>query len=69
VGDSVRLRPGGRHVMLEGLRRPLAAGDSLRAVLRFRRAGALAITAPVVAYQDLEQYLGPTGGTPTSTGR
>jgi copper(I)-binding protein len=33
-GDSLVLAPAGRHVMLRGLVRPLAAGDRARLVLR-----------------------------------
>jgi len=41
VGGSsnLRLRPEGYHLMLEGLRRPLARGQHVRITLRFQRAG------------------------------
>ncbi|HEX5581285.1 MAG TPA: copper chaperone PCu(A)C [Gemmatimonadaceae bacterium] len=53
-GDSLRLAPGGLHVMLTGLRQRIAAGDTLRATLHFSRAGAVEIRAPVVTYGELE---------------
>ena len=58
AGATVALRPGGLHGMVEGLAGPPAPGDTLRATLRFARAGDVAIAAPVVAYADLERVLG-----------
>ncbi len=43
----VRLSGGGRHVMIQDLARPLAAGSSIRLTLRFERQGEVAIDAPV----------------------
>ena len=34
--DRIEMRPGGTHVMLEGLRAPLKTGDNFDLVLRFR---------------------------------
>ncbi len=53
-GDSVRLAPGGLHVMMTGLRAPIAAGDTLRATLHFSRGGAVEIRVPVVTYGEME---------------
>ena len=39
AGGTVRLEPGGTHVMLTGLREPLTAGSSLPLTLRFERSG------------------------------
>ena len=61
AGGAVALRPGGLHGMIEGVAGPPAPGDTLRATLRFARAGDVAIAAPVVAYADLERVLGPAG--------
>ncbi|HEX3408543.1 MAG TPA: copper chaperone PCu(A)C [Caulobacteraceae bacterium] len=36
---SVKLSPDGRHLMLTGLKRPLKAGQHVRIVLQFQRAG------------------------------
>ena len=42
-GGEVRLAPGGLHIMMIGLRRPLAPGDRFPVRLRFQRAGAIEI--------------------------
>jgi periplasmic copper chaperone A len=36
---AVKLEPNGRHLMLTGLKRPLKAGQHVRIVLQFQRAG------------------------------
>ena len=46
-GATVRLSPSGKHVMIQGLAHPLAAGSALRLTLKFERQGAVTITAPV----------------------
>lgn len=43
----VELKPGGYHVMLIGLRRPLMAGERFPVVLQFEHSGALTIEAVV----------------------
>jgi hypothetical protein len=45
----VALAPGGLHVMLIGLTRPLAAGERVPLTLRFERAGAVTVEAEVQA--------------------
>ena len=51
AGESVRLRPGGLHLMLENLRRPLAGGETVPLVLTFvlpdRSWRTLTLNAPV----------------------
>jgi periplasmic copper chaperone A len=44
---SVRLQPGGYHLMLTGLKHPLKPGERVRMVLRFQRAGSLPATFAV----------------------
>lgn len=44
---SVQLKPGGLHVMLMGLRRPLKEGEHIKLVLTFERAGTIEIEARV----------------------
>lgn len=44
---SVQLRPGGLHVMLIGLRRPLREGERITLALTFERAGTIEIEARV----------------------
>jgi copper(I)-binding protein len=41
------LRPGGDHIMLAGLTRPLTAGQKIPATLVFRRAGRVKIEISV----------------------
>jgi cytochrome oxidase Cu insertion factor (SCO1/SenC/PrrC family)/copper(I)-binding protein len=53
----ITFAPGGRHVMLFELRRPLAPGDSLTLYLSFARLGAVTVKAPVVTYADVERAL------------
>jgi copper(I)-binding protein len=53
----ITLAPGGRHIMLSELRRPLAPGDSVTLYLSFARLGAVTVKAPVVAYADVERAL------------
>lgn len=49
AGGRVELRPGGSHVMLEGLSAPLAAGDRFDLQLHFARAGHRTMSVMVVA--------------------
>lgn len=53
AGETVTLRPGGRHGMLEGLSRTLEAGGTVNVILRFARGGTLAVPARVVRYEDV----------------
>jgi periplasmic copper chaperone A len=46
-GQRIVLRPGGLHVMLHGLHRPLAVGDRVPLTLRFASGSSLAATARV----------------------
>jgi periplasmic copper chaperone A len=49
ANGQAELRPGGLHVMLIGLTRELAAGDTVRLTLSFERAGSVTVDAPVRA--------------------
>jgi hypothetical protein len=49
ANGSLTLEPGGFHVMLEGLRRDLVAGDTVQLVLIFERAGPVTVDAQVRA--------------------
>ena len=64
---EVRLKPGGMHIMLEGLRQPVSAGETVPLVLIFRRAGRLPVRVRVVRYDQLEQSLGG-GAAPPAAG-
>jgi len=48
-GGKVELKPGGFHVMFMDLKRPLAAGESVPAVLTFEKAGAVPVSFKVEA--------------------
>lgn len=48
---STVLRPGGAHVMLESLKRPLRAGTTFPLTLTFQNAGVLTIEVPVESPQ------------------
>jgi copper(I)-binding protein len=56
-GETLRLRPGGAHAMLEGIAGELMPGDSVRATLHFD-SGSVEVWAHVVALADLEAALG-----------
>lgn len=48
VGVSVRLQPGGTHLMLIGLAAPLEPGSKVAFSLRFATAGTVELEVPVV---------------------
>ena len=56
AGGSVVLKPGGYHVMLIDLNKPLKAGETFPLTLVFEKAGKISITVPV-------QSMGATGAT------
>lgn len=47
AGATVKLEPGGYHLMLTGLTKPLAAGDTLVLDLTFEHAGKIVVQAEV----------------------
>lgn len=47
AGETVHLRPGGDHLMLFGLTRPLVAGDTISLTLTFEKAPPLGVRAQV----------------------
>ena len=49
AGQAVRLAPGGLHLMLLGLNKPLAIGEKLSLTLKFERGGVLTVQVPVTA--------------------
>jgi copper(I)-binding protein len=49
AGQTVELRPGGLHLMLMGLKKPLVAGQAFPVTLRFEKAGAVEVQMQVVA--------------------
>ena len=48
-GSTVVLAPGGTHIMLEGLKAPLVAGETLPLELRFANGGARKVDVRIVA--------------------
>ncbi|MDX1528396.1 MAG: copper chaperone PCu(A)C, partial [Gammaproteobacteria bacterium] len=46
-GEYVSLEPGGKHLMLIGLKRPLKEGDQIALTLRFEKAPALEVMVTV----------------------
>jgi periplasmic copper chaperone A len=48
-GETVTLAPGGFHVMLMTLEHPLEAGQTVKATLKFDKAGTVDVDYPVVA--------------------
>jgi copper(I)-binding protein len=59
---ELRLEPGGPHVMLVGLREPLAIGQRIRVTLEFERVGHLSLEVPVVAADGEALALGTPAG-------
>ena len=49
AGGNVVLKPGSYHVMLIGLKKPLAAGETFPLTLTFEKAGNISVTVPVLA--------------------
>ncbi len=44
----VKLEPGGLHIMVMGLKKPLKEGDKVRFTLIFKKTGKITISAPVL---------------------
>ena len=49
AGGETALRPGGYHLMLFGLKKPLTVGDTVRATLTFDDGSTVRVVAPVRA--------------------
>jgi copper(I)-binding protein len=58
-GQKVTLKPGGYHIMLSGLAKPLAEGQSFPLTLDFAKAGQRQVTVEV----EKVGAMGPGGGT------
>lgn len=52
AGETVKLEPGGTHVMLTGLRDPLVTGRTIELTLRFEKSTAQTIAAQIRASGD-----------------
>lgn len=55
AGGTLELKPGGKHVMLLGLTKPLAVGDSVDLTLNFDGSESMTLTVPVVDIQATMQ--------------
>lgn len=51
--SSIKMVPGGTHIMLEGLRTPLKTGDSFPLVLKFRESGEETVSVRVAEADEL----------------
>jgi len=58
AGERILFEPGGIHVMLMGLKSPLAEGQSLTLVMNFERAGIRRVEARVMAATSAPQAAG-----------
>lgn len=58
AGGSVTLKPGGYHVMLIGLKKPLTADETFSLTLTFEKAGNISITVPVQAMGAIQDHNG-----------
>ncbi len=47
AGGKVELKPGGYHIMLINLNRPLKEGDKVEMTLKFEKSGEIKVQAPV----------------------
>lgn len=60
--DTLRLAPGGYHVMVTGLSEPPQVGDTIAVALTFARTGRIDFRVPVLTYTDVVRNLERTGG-------
>lgn len=49
AGETVRLQPGGMHLMFAGVSRPFAQGGEVALTLTFEKAGGIPLRLPVLA--------------------
>jgi periplasmic copper chaperone A len=61
-GERLALKPGGKHIMLLGLIRPLKAGDIIEVTLNFDKAGPVMIQVPVKEMTQSQQRKIPHSG-------
>ena len=63
AGGSVAFKPGGKHIMLLGLKAPLMAGQSFSLTLHFKSAGTQTVKVDVTDKAPVES-VGGMGGMP-----
>lgn len=49
AGGSVELKPGSYHIMFMGLKKPVVAGETVKAKLKFEKAGEIVVDLPAQA--------------------
>ena len=59
---SVDLKPGGLHLMLMGLKKPIVAGDKFGIILKFEKAGDVPLELPVNTFSRKKRTGGTNGG-------
>ena len=47
AGETVKLEPGGKHIMLINLKQPLKPGETISVTLNFEKSGAMTLDVPV----------------------
>ncbi len=62
AGGSVVLKPGSYHVMLIGLKKPLAVGETFPLTLTFAKAGNISVTVAVQAIGAMQDDKGGMSG-------
>lgn len=71
AGGTLQLQPGGKHVMLLGLVKPLEAGDSFDLTLNFEGSDPISLSVPVVemvtAMQGMSEGAMEGGAIPMAT--
>lgn len=58
AGETVRLQPGGLHVMLIGLQEPLSPGDEVQLTLHFEDGSRSSLSVPVKSVQEMFRQQG-----------
>ncbi len=59
-GTHEHLKPGGHHVMLMMLKKPLAIGDEVTCTLTFSTGDPITVTAPVKKFTEEEDHYHPS---------
>jgi periplasmic copper chaperone A len=62
-GETVTLKPGGFHAMLESLKHPLEQGNTVKVTLKFDNAGTVDVDAPIAAIGAPAPGVAAGGGT------
>ncbi len=60
-GDTLRMMPGGFHVMVTGLNSQPQTGDTIEVAVTFSRAGRIGFSVPVLSYTEVVRLLQATG--------